>query len=554
MANENIDDVLRIGESSTIEFKSWFKAKNMRERIGLAVDELIAFANAKGGTVYFGIEDSGQITGCEPCDEQKLIEGIYDRTTPHLFAEIKSITYNGFLIYALSVSSDGVTYSTVDGKILKRLGKNSKPYYPNELGDRYVASQGYDFSSVLLAESTKDDVNLLEVYNMKEKLRLRDSSSTLPELEDWAFLRDLGLIKDDSGVERLTVAGLLFVGKEDSIHRLLPQAEVIYLHYNAENLEEYDARSDLRLPIISTLDKLTEKIGAYNRIVNIQIGLYRLEIMDFPEKVFQEALLNALSHRDYQSQGSIYVKHYPDRIVIENPGSFLDGITPANIITHPSKPRNKFIAETLQRLKYVQRTGQGVDIIYKEMVSMGKSYPEYNLFDEAVTLTLKSSIVSTEFVKFVVKEQESNQIVFSLAELMILRYLVDNRTIKLSEAQELTQITASEVKRSCMQLSRIGLLETVGKEYTLTAKGYSAIKSDVKYTQDKIVQYIRAKGRILDYLETNEYITNLSVRELCGYTKQQARATIDRLKAEGELRMVGKGKGSKYCRVKKQSE
>ena len=241
-------------------------------------------------------------------------------------------------------------------------------------------------------------------------------------------------------------------------------------------------------------------------------------------------------------------------IVIENPGSFLDGITPANIITHPSKPRNKFIAETLQRLKYVQRTGQGVDIIYKEMVSMGKSYPEYNLFDEAVTLTLKSSIVSTEFVKFVVKEQESNQIVFSLAELMILRYLVDNRTIKLSEAQELTQITASEVKRSCMQLSRIGLLETVGKEYTLTAKGYSAIKSDVKYTQDKIVQYIRAKGRILDYLETNEYITNLSVRELCGYTKQQARATIDRLKAEGELRMVGKGKGSKYCRVKKQSE
>lgn len=66
--------------------------------------------------------------------------------------------------------------------------------------------------------------------------------------------------------------------------------------------------------------------------------------MDFPERVFQEALLNALSHRDYQSNAAVYVKQYPDRIVIENPGGFLDGITEDNIITHPSIPRNKLIA------------------------------------------------------------------------------------------------------------------------------------------------------------------------------------------------------------------
>ena len=75
-----------------------------------------------------------------------------------------------------------------------------------------------------------------------------------------------------------------------------------------------------------------------------------MEIVDFPEKVFQEALLNALSHRDYQSQGAVYVKHYPDKIVIENHGAFLDGITENNIITHPSVPRNNLIAETLQHL------------------------------------------------------------------------------------------------------------------------------------------------------------------------------------------------------------
>lgn len=44
----------------------------MRERISLAVDELVAFANAKGGTVYMGVEDDGTVTGCNRYDAQKI--------------------------------------------------------------------------------------------------------------------------------------------------------------------------------------------------------------------------------------------------------------------------------------------------------------------------------------------------------------------------------------------------------------------------------------------------------------------------------------------------
>ena len=86
-------------------------------------------------------------------------------------------------------------------------------------------------------------------------------------------------------------------------------------------------------------------------------------------------LYNAIAHRNYQSSSAVYVKHYPDKVVIENPGGFVSGVTTNNIITYPSSLRNKLIFETLQRLKYVQRTGQGVDIIYREMLSSGKPYP-----------------------------------------------------------------------------------------------------------------------------------------------------------------------------------
>ena len=553
MKEDEFKKILNKGETDTVEFKSWVNAKNQREIVSLAVDELIAFANYKGGTVYFGVEDNPiKVTGCDKnYDSQRIIEAIYDKTRPSLFTEIEDFEYNGKLIIAISVKSDGKTYTTTDGRCLKRLGKNSKPLYPDELSNVYSSIQNPDFSGRIISESTLDDVNRLEVYRLKEKLRVRDSKSTLPDLDDNDFLRDLQLTKYDGDVERLTVAGLLFVGKDASIQRMLPQAEVIYLHYSANNLEEYDARLDMKLPLITIIDKLTERIETYGKIENVQIGLFRLEIEEFPERVFQEALFNALSHRDYQSNAAVYVKQYPDRLVIENPGGFLDGITENNIITHPSVPRNKLIAETLQNLKYVQRTGQGVDIMFKDMVSLGKPYPRYKSFSDAVSLTIYNAIDNTEFVKFIVEIQEKNSEIMSLAEMMILRDLIDNRKESLSVLANTVQKSLDETKKSCNKLIANGLIEIVGKEYMLTAKVYEVLKSDIEYTRDKTIQYIKAKNMIIDYLETenNDRITSAKIQEMCGFTKQQARSTIDKMRSEGILDICKHGKNSYYVKI-----
>lgn len=547
MDEQLLKKIITQGETTTVEFKSWIKAASMKERINLVVPELIAFANNKGGTVYLGIEDNGDVTGCSgKYDLQNIYEAIYDKTRPPMFTDIEEIDYQGQKIIAISVTPDGNTYATTDGRCLKRLGKNSKPYYPDEMSHIYLASQTPDFSSQIIAESSVDDINLMVVYSLKEKLKIRDADSTLPELDDMAFLKDLGLTAEDNGQVKLTIAGLLFVGKDTSIQRLLPQAEVIYLHYDKDNLEEYNSRLDMKQPIITILDRLTEKVQNDNKIQNVQIGLFRLEIADFSEKVFQEALLNALSHRDYQQLGAVYVKHYPDKIVIENPGGFLDGITEKNIITHPSVPRNKLIAETLQRLKYVQRTGQGVDIIFREMVSMGKPYPVYRVFNDAVQLTIASATEYIDFAKFIVNEQDTKQIFLSLSELMILRYVADNKQIKLDKAQQLTQVSEEEVRRSFFNLIRYGLIELSGKYYMLTARVYEAVKSDVEYTRDKTVQYIKAKGMILEYLKTNMSIKNSVIRELCGFTKQQARTTIDKMLEENLILRVGAGSATEY--------
>lgn len=546
----NIDDfaeILKIGESINTEFKSWNKVSDMKKRINLAVDELIAFANNKGGTLYFGVEDNGEVTGCDGnYDLQNIIESIYEKTRPSIFVDPEEIEYNGKKVIALTVASDGITHATTDGRCLKRLGKNSKPFYPDEMSNRYSEIQSSDFSGRILSDSTEDDINKLEVYKLKEKLKARNPESTLADMDDIAFLRDLALVKSDSGNIKLTVAGLLFVGKEQAINRLLPQAEVIYLHYSESNLEEYDARLDMKAPIISVIDRLSEKIQDSNRIVNVQVGLFRLEIVDFPEKVFQEALLNALSHRDYQSQGAVYVKHYPDKIVIENPGAFLDGITENNIITHPSVPRNKLIAETLQHLKYVQRTGQGVDIIFREMISSGKPFPEYKSYNDAVSLTIYSAIDDIDFVKFIANEENGLSRSFSLSELMILRYLKDNRKITMSEAEILIQEARDQAQNACNNLKRYGLIELSGNEYMLTAKIYDKLKNSVDYTKDKAIQYIKAREMILEYIRDRGFINNELVRELCGFSQKQARIILQRMRKENLIELSEKGRYAKY--------
>lgn len=93
------------------------------------------------------------------------------------------------------------------------------------------------------------------------------------------------------------------------------------------------------------------------------------------ERVFHEAILNAYTHRSYDSPASIYVKHYADKLVIENPGGFMADITPENIITYPSLPRNKLIAETLQRLRYVQRSGKALISCIEKWSRWGNHIP-----------------------------------------------------------------------------------------------------------------------------------------------------------------------------------
>lgn len=181
------------------------------------------------------------------------------------------------------------------------------------------------------------------------------------------------------------------------------------------------------------------------------------------------------------------------------------------------------------------------------MLTEGKPYPEYASTPNSVRLTLRSTMENQSFVRFIAETQDKRSKMFTLSELMILHYLREHQKITLKQAAKTIQETDDNAHKVLSGLRNEGLLELDGKTYMLTLKVYETVKTDVAYIQDKTVNQIQAKDRIVQYLKRKPEITNQKVQELCGYTKDQAYRILRKLLEEETIAPVGDGRGRRYC-------
>lgn len=337
-----------------------------------------------------------------------------------------------------------------------------------------------------------------------------------------------------------------FTKEEQAISKFLPQSEIIVLTYK-EGITEYYKRLDLKVPLLRSLDRIHHIFEDQNTIQNIQIGLFKLEVLDYPINVFQEALLNAMTHRDYENQSSIIIKFYPEEIHIENPGAFPEGVNSKNIISHQSTPRNKLIAETFQKLKYVQRSGQGVDIIFKDMLALGKSALDYTLFSNSVQLILRSAMEDIEFLKFITKEEEKHS-TFSVQEICILKYIKSKKKISLSEAAEVAQVSNQSVQVILNDLiqKRNIIQREHRNSYMFTHRVYAEFENQIEYIKDKEFDEQKGEVMILEYLSKNEFITRREVERLCGFSSTTSKRILKSLRDKEKIVLIGQSSSSKY--------
>ena len=123
--------------------------------------------------------------------------------------------------------------------------------------------------------------------------------------------------------------------------------------------------------------------------------LEREEHLTVPYKAIREGVVNSLCHRSWRdTNGSIAIAIYDDRVEIENPGSFPIGWDLEKIKSqHGSKPQNPLIADVLYMRKILESWGRGISLIMNECQKANLPEPEYQIDTDEVKLIFRYRII-----------------------------------------------------------------------------------------------------------------------------------------------------------------
>ncbi|MEA1866636.1 MAG: putative DNA binding domain-containing protein [Thermodesulfobacteriota bacterium] len=537
-------------ESEVLDFKRWEGAK---KSLSKAIQIAVCFANTEGGLVVFGVKDNVKgrtkaISGCERYDLDVWRRGIYESTRPHLTVEISELEVpEGNLILVRVPKGPVPPYGTAAGLYQIRVGKNCMPYSPEDFQRRQISTGALDWSGEVAEGVGEDDLDPTEIARLRNLLRAHRHGSSLLDLDDRGLLAAIGVVKDT----RVTLAGFLVVGRSDSLAKILPGHEIIYLHYSSPT--DLDFRLDLKAPLLQILERLTEAINARNPFRTLKTGLFHTDIPAFPEEAFREAILNAVIHRNYLEPGSVYVKHSEKEMVITSPGGFIGGITPENVLRAEPKARNRLLAEIFQKIGLVERAGIGRRRIFIPTLAYGKRPPLYEANEHNVRLTLYDGSFDEGLASFIGKRQRAGE-TFDLDELLLLSHLREHPEIEVSTASRLCQLPKVKVRDRLDQLCLHSnpWLERRGKKkgvtYHLSRSAAAEFVGKGVYTLARTIDRVQWPALIQKYVEEKGSINNSECRELLLLgNSRSARTTVSRLLAGLDfLEPYGRLKTTRY--------
>ena len=120
---------------------------------------------------------------------------------------------------------------------------------------------------------------------------------------------------------------------------------------------------------------IEQAIAAYNTTAHIHSGLAVGKVHVLPPLTVREAIVNGLAHRDWGTDTPTTIEHVGTTLAVTSPGGFIGGVTPENIITHPSAPRHRALAMLLAKLRIAEHEGVGVDRMVRDMLRVGYPRP-----------------------------------------------------------------------------------------------------------------------------------------------------------------------------------
>ncbi|KAB3530300.1 transcriptional regulator [Alkaliphilus pronyensis] len=536
-------------EAQDLDFKGWVE-RSINDNMNVAVKMAVCMANGGGGTVVFGIKDkikgrSNAIIGVPPHIDALLMQkSVYEKTDPHI-----TPTFNWIVvpeghkrILMMNVYPGIPPYTETNGNATIRVGKECRPLTGSMRKELFASTGVSDFTSILVDEYWEDCFSPVAMERIRMIMAEEHAPDTLLKMSNEDLLRSIGALKDG----KLTFGGLLIVGNSEALSKYIPNHRWDFRRMI--NSTDYAIKEGQNSSIPIGLYEIERYMAAENPTTTIKIGFLHPEFSAYPNIALREALLNAFVHRDYRIPGSVMLKHYKDKLIITNPGNFIGGISPSNILHHPPVARNLHLADLMDRLRLVNRSNLGVPRIYKSLLIEGKEPPQYNEIGECIELTLIASTIVPEFRSFI-KELNIKGIEVDVDHLIILNYLLRHREIDTDNAAYICQRSMDQVREilSYMENS-LKLVESGGtvkkKYYSLTRETYAMLERGIEYDRDKRLDRESIKMRILSILRERN-LTNTEIRQMTGMDRQQVLRLMRELETNG-VKIKGVGRGAYY--------
>lgn len=366
---QELNRLIKKGEDSTIQFKTKIVSPNA------LASEICSFGNTEGGTLFIGISDKGEIVGVE--DIHKLNQTISNVASHKIEPPLKVITENILchkkLIVAIKVPrGDNKPYAANKTDYWIKVGADKRRASREELKRLMQEAGGIYADETAVSGANFNDLDRFVFKDFYEKeygLHLDQAVSSLEQL-----LRNLKLMKDDN----LTLAGVLLFAQTPE--RIKPQFIIKAVAFvgtqvtGNEYLDSEDIEGTMIKQFKNAMGFLKRNLRKVQKGQNVNLP----GILEIPEIALEEAVVNALVHRDYFINSNIKMFVFDDRLEIISPGKLPNMASIENIKQGIQIARNPILLSYVPKLKIPYRgIGSGIRRMISECESAGIRAPEF---------------------------------------------------------------------------------------------------------------------------------------------------------------------------------
>ncbi len=519
-------------------------------------ESLSAFANRTGGGVLlFGLDESAGFTIGGVGDPQRLQEEVGHIATdmePSLRPQFVVDEIDGRPIVAAVIDEVLAAHKPCfyqpqglpKGAYL-RVGNTNRQMTEYEVFLYLSARAQPRDDEEIVAGATLDDLDTKLVDQYVGRLRETRPRAGYLEGNRPDVLARLHVCRDDGGVLRPTVAGILMFGKYPQ--EFFPQLMITFVQFFGTTEEEKtpqgarfvdNRRFEGPIPEMVTQAE-TYILGAMRKSSLIE-GMFRRDILEYPREALREAIANAVAHRDYSRyvRGSyIQIRMLADRLEVQSPGGLFGNVTLENLEDEHST-RNARLMRMMEDLHVVENRGSGIKAMLQATREANLEPPTFDDRRSSFQVTFRNhTLMSSEAIAWL---NQFSPLPLNDRQRLALVYLRQHERLTNADYRRLNRVDPMTAGHELRGLVEAGLVEQLGvarwTSYQLNVAGEPVRNERTSTDEERILAHVSARGSI----------SNAECRELLEIDEPRAYYLLKKLSRAGRLRAHGRGRWRRY--------